>query len=123
VSALSNPHRTLGVSHDAGQEEIRAAYLKLLRAHPPEKEPEKFKEIRTAYERLKDERERIRTAVLQMDLTDPGPVIPFPEIEGSPPCFSPDDILAVLASAGEFGRRDFPEDLTSLDEEGILHEV
>ena len=33
----------LGLTQDATQDEIRAAYLKLVRLHPPDQEPDKFR--------------------------------------------------------------------------------
>ncbi len=53
-----NPYRTLGVSRDAGGEEIRAAYRLLARRYHPDMGPggsaEKFRQITEAYELLKD---------------------------------------------------------------------
>lgn len=56
----------LGLSPAATQEEIRRRYLELVRAHPPGREPERFQQITTAYEALKDERTRIETAIFGM---------------------------------------------------------
>lgn len=56
-----NPYKVLGVSEDATQEEIRAAYLKLVKKYHPDKYTdnplkelanEKLKEINEAYEML-----------------------------------------------------------------------
>ena len=44
----------LGLTQDATQDEIRAAYLKLVRLHPPDQEPDKFRKIHHAYELLCD---------------------------------------------------------------------
>ena len=46
--------QVLGVSGDAGDAEIRARYLELVKQYPPDREPEKFREIRAAYEATKD---------------------------------------------------------------------
>jgi len=56
----SNPYTVLGIDRRAGQSEIKRAYFKLVREFPPEDEPEKFKEIRAAYERLKSAEERAK---------------------------------------------------------------
>lgn len=50
----SDPFRTLGVARNAEEGEIRARYLELVKQFPPEREPEKFREIRSAYEATKD---------------------------------------------------------------------
>jgi len=53
----------LGVAPDATDAQIRKAYLALIRTHTPEKDPARFKEIATAYERIKDETVRLETAL------------------------------------------------------------
>lgn len=49
-----DPFQVLGVSRDAGEAEVRARYLELVKQHPPDRDPEKFREIRAAYEAAKD---------------------------------------------------------------------
>lgn len=58
-----NPYEVLGVKRDASETEIKRAYFALVRDHPPERDPEGFKRIRAAYERLRGA-ERARTDVL-----------------------------------------------------------
>ena len=55
---MKNYYEILNVNKDANQEEIRSGYKKMLRKYPPEKEQEKYKEIREAYDTLKDEKSR-----------------------------------------------------------------
>ena len=50
LGALSELGLTVPTSADA----IRRAYLRRVRAHPPERDPERFRKIRDAYELLKD---------------------------------------------------------------------
>ncbi len=57
----------LGVAPDAGEEEIRAAYLRLVKEHPPDRSPEEFEKIRDAYETLRDPRRRMREMLLAAD--------------------------------------------------------
>ncbi len=52
-------YRTLGVSQDATDAQIREQYLSLVRQYTPEKHPEQFRDISDAYERIKDRRRRI----------------------------------------------------------------
>lgn len=47
----------LGIGEDADQKEIKKAYFRLIREYTPEKNPERFQEIRAAYERLMEEAE------------------------------------------------------------------
>jgi hypothetical protein len=49
-----DPFEILGLSRDAGEAEVRTRYLELVKQFPPEREPEKFREIRAAYEAAKD---------------------------------------------------------------------
>ena len=55
---MKNYYEILNVNKDANQEEIKSGYKKMLRKYPPEKEQEKYKEIREAYDTLKDEKSR-----------------------------------------------------------------
>ena len=60
------PYLVLGLSPSATGEEIRRRYLELVRAHRPGEDPERFQQITGAYEALKDERARVRTALFGM---------------------------------------------------------
>ena len=51
---LSDPHAILGVDASATPDEVRQAYLAKVRENPPEREPEKFREIHSAYQMLVD---------------------------------------------------------------------
>ena len=50
----ANPHEVLALKPGASPEEIRKAYLALVRQHPPDRDPEKFREIYAAYQLLND---------------------------------------------------------------------
>ena len=51
----------LGLTPEANSEQIKNRYLELVKTFPPEKEPEKFRQINTAYEALKNRRNRIKS--------------------------------------------------------------
>ena len=71
----------LGVGIDAGDEEIRAAYLRLVKEHAPEASPTEFERIRDAYEKLRDPRRRMRDMLFGGD-----PFAPLTDLlSGSPP--------------------------------------
>jgi DnaJ-class molecular chaperone len=57
----------LGIPLNAGDEEIRAAYLRKVKEHPPDQSPEQFEKIRDAYETLRDPRRRVRDMLLSAD--------------------------------------------------------
>lgn len=63
---MNNPFTTLGVHEDAGDDEIRQRYLALVRAFPPDLEPQRFQAHRAAYEQLQDERKRLEATLLSM---------------------------------------------------------
>ncbi len=60
----TDPYETLGVARTATAAEVKQAYFSLVRAHPPEREPDMFKRIRSAYERLRDPERRAETDML-----------------------------------------------------------
>jgi DnaJ-class molecular chaperone len=62
---MSDPFTVLGVDESAGDAEIRARYLALVRDFPPDRAPEQFREYRAAYEALSDERKRLEVALLR----------------------------------------------------------
>jgi len=44
----------LGVEIHAGLDDLRAAYLKKVQQHPPDRDPELFEQIRDAYEQMRN---------------------------------------------------------------------
>ena len=60
----TDPYAVLGLSRTATAAEVKQAYFTHVRAHPPEREPEMFKRIRAAYERLRDPERRAETDML-----------------------------------------------------------
>ena len=59
-----DPFATLGVDENAGDEAIRRRYLELVRAWPPDREPEKFQALRAAYEAISGPRQRVAWKLL-----------------------------------------------------------
>ena len=68
-----DPYAVLGVERRADEKTIKKAYFKKVRQFPPEKAPEKFKEIRTAYDQL---RNADRRAQVDLFLLQPPPGTP-----------------------------------------------
>ena len=62
-----DPRTVLGVARDAGDEEIRAAYLRKVKESPPDRNPAEFELVRDAYELLRDRRQRIRHFLFSID--------------------------------------------------------
>ena len=57
------PYLVLGLEPSATGEEIRRRYLELVRAHRPGRDTGRFQRVTAAYEALKDDRTRVRTAL------------------------------------------------------------
>ncbi len=55
---LADPFAVLGVAGDADDAAIKQRYLALVRAFPPDREPERFQTFRRAYEAIRDARAR-----------------------------------------------------------------
>lgn len=51
----------LGLPLDATDQEIRKKYLQLVKIHSPERKPDMFQKITSAYESIKDARARAKT--------------------------------------------------------------
>lgn len=63
----NDPYAVLELGRDATAAQIKASYFAQVRAHPPEREPETFKRIRAAYERLRDPEKRVETDMLLLN--------------------------------------------------------
>ena len=67
---MNNPYEILGVSPGSSEEAIRSAYLQKVREFPPDRAPEKFAEVRAAFDELRDP-SRLREKRLQsLETTD-----------------------------------------------------
>jgi len=107
-----DPYQVLGVSPQATEAEIKKAYFRKVREHPPERDPEAFKRIRTAYEMLKDPQKR---ALVQLMAVQPPP--PLPRRRGQKPdlSFHPEDVIRVLKAASDLERTDFSADFQPIN--------
>jgi curved DNA-binding protein CbpA len=56
--SVPSPYAVLGVTPDADDERIRAAYLAKLKQYPPDRSPAEFEQVRDAYDLLRDRRRR-----------------------------------------------------------------
>ena len=73
-----DPSSTLELQRGASAATIKHAYFTLVRAHPPEREPDTFKRIRAAYEWLREPDGR--TEAYMLLLASAGPPAPRPEV-------------------------------------------
>jgi curved DNA-binding protein CbpA len=66
-----DPRQVLEIGPEAGDEEIRAAYLRKVKEHPPDRAPREFERVRDAYEALRDPRRRTRHLLVSVDPAQP----------------------------------------------------
>jgi curved DNA-binding protein CbpA len=95
LGAHDEPREILGVLPEAGEEEIRAAYLRKVKEFPPDQAPSEFERIRDAYEILRDPRRRTEHLLLSVDPA--APLVSLLQGRASERCFvGPDPWLAVV---------------------------
>ncbi|MCD6224550.1 MAG: DnaJ domain-containing protein [Deltaproteobacteria bacterium] len=54
---------TLGLSPDVSDDDIRKSYLNLVKKNTPEKNPDRFRQITEAYEKISTRRRRIEAKI------------------------------------------------------------
>jgi DnaJ-class molecular chaperone len=65
-----DPYQTLGLSGHATEDEIRKRYLELVREFRPDQAPERFAEVRAAYDAVRDPSRRIEAELFDPETTD-----------------------------------------------------
>jgi len=65
--SIPDPYRVLGLGPEAGDEQIRAAYLAKLKQFPPDRAPVEFEQVRDAYELLRDRRRRAQHTLFSVN--------------------------------------------------------
>lgn len=59
-----DPFAALGLDENADDDAVKRRYLALVRAYPPDREPERFQALRQAYEAVRGQRERLERKLL-----------------------------------------------------------
>ena len=67
---MLNPFAVLGVAETADDDAIKKAYLSQVRDYPPERDPDRFQAIRTAFELIKTRPDRLRYRLFGQDTPD-----------------------------------------------------
>lgn len=100
-----DPYAVLAIPRTASAEEVRRAYFALVRSHPPEREPDTFKRIRAAYERLRDPEQRLETdMLLPRPWSDPTPRRRLPPLDLA---VHREDVIAVARAFSDLERSDW----------------
>lgn len=106
--ASSDPYAVLGLTRGAAPRQIKRAYFELVREYSPEEDPETFKAIRAAYEKLRkvDVREETDLFLFQ----PPYPWEPRGRRGSIDLEAHAEDIWTLLQNHGDLGRTTFRED-------------
>ena len=108
MSGYIDPYAALDLTRAATPDEVKQAYFKLVRQHSPERDPEAFKAIRAAYERINTPAKRVET---DMQLLR---VYPVPARWPAPPDLDlgvhREDVIALARATNDVERTDFRED-------------
>src|SRR6056297_1174450 len=94
ATATDDPFVVLGVIGEASEEEIRKRYLELIRLHPPDREPERFRQIHEAYQRISDP-VRLARSLLDIDQDPPDPKSVLDRHAAIPPRLTVEALLSL----------------------------
>lgn len=111
-----DPYAVLGLDRSAKADDVRRAYLRLVRVHTPESDPEQFKRVRAAYETLRSPLRRAELAVLAFDETVAEPDLDLVAALGDEELDAVALLLAVELRASDVGATDFAHDWTPIRE-------
>jgi curved DNA-binding protein CbpA len=106
--ASADPYAVLGLVRGASLSEIRRAYFELVREYPPEEQPEAFKTIRAAYERLRQADVKAETDLFLFQ--PPAPWEPRKRKRKLDLDVHAEDVYMLLDQHGDLGRTDFRSD-------------
>ncbi len=71
---MITPYETLEVAEDAGDSQVKKAYLGMVRRYPPERFPDDFQRIYRAYELIKTEDDRLAYRLFHCALPTPAEI-------------------------------------------------
>lgn len=67
---MKTPYELLDVANNADDDTIKLAYLQKVKDYPPDRDPEQFQLIRSAYESIKDPKSRLSHALFSKPEAD-----------------------------------------------------
>lgn len=108
MTFYSDPYSALGVARGATQDDVKQAYFKAVREHPPERDPEAFKAIRAAYERINTPEKRVE-ADMRLLRAWPAPEA-WPTAPPLDLAVHRADLIALARATSDLERTDFRED-------------
>ncbi len=108
----ADPYAVLGLERRAALSEVKRAYFDLVRQYSPETDPEAFKLIRTAYEKLNSVESKNETDLFLFQA--PPAWEPRKRRRKLDLSFDPQDIWQLLLAQGDLGRSQFDDDFRPL---------
>ena len=115
-----DPYAVLGLDRSAKADDVRRAYLRLVRIHTPESNPEQFKRVRAAYETLRSPLRRAELVVLAFDESVAEPDLDLVAALGDEELDVVALLLAVELDASDVRATDFAHDCTPIREADLL---
>ncbi len=106
LQPYSDPYLILDIPRAATSEQIKDAYFGQVRAHPPEREPDAFKQIRAAYDRLRTPERRVETDMLLLQEVDLATELTAPAFDLD---VHREDLLSMARAFSDLERTDFRE--------------
>jgi hypothetical protein len=102
-------YAVLNVDRMADADEIRRAYFAAVREHSPERDPEGFRRVREAYDRLRDE---VKRGQVDLAVVSAPGAAPAPSASPLPTCAEVARLLrdGLLRGMSELDRTDFTDD-------------
>jgi len=110
----ADPYAVLGLERHATSGEVKRAYFELVRQYSPESNPEAFKQVRAAYEKLNSAENKTETDLFLFQ--PPAQWEPRKRRRKLDLDFNPQDILSLIQNIGDLGRVSFEEDFRPLEE-------
>ena len=109
----ADPYAVLGLERRATPGDIKRAYFELVRQYSPETNPESFKQIRAAYEKLNSAENKTETDLFLFQ--PPSQLEARKRRRKLDLDFDPQDILWLLQNHGDLGRANFDEDFRPIE--------
>lgn len=109
----ADPYAVLGLERRATPGEIKRAYFELVRQYSPETNPEAFKQIRTAYEKLNSAENKTETDLFLF--RPPAQWEARKRRRKLDLDFDPQDILRLMQTYGDLGCTHFDEDFRPIE--------
>ena len=98
---MKTPFEILDIPEDSGDEVVKKGYLAMVKRFPPERFPSEFQRIRSAYETVKTEKDRLSFALFDTAMPDMNELIQ--DIRADADCGRPslNTLRKLLASSAQ----------------------